>query len=128
VSAAAARAFFAALNARDEDAIRTLMQPGCPTALPGVPPGAEGYLALIRQMSTAFPDLHHEIVDLVDAGERITVVTRTTGTQRQPFMGHPPQGRRFSVAGIDVLDFEEGRIAARFGVFDTVTMLPRCCA
>jgi steroid delta-isomerase-like uncharacterized protein len=123
VSAAAARAFFAALNARDDDAIRALMRPGCPTALPGVPPGAEGYVTLIRQMSTAFPDLHHEIADLVDAGDRVTVVTRTTGTQRQSFMGHPAQGRRFSAAGIDVLDFEDGRITARFGVFDTVTML-----
>ena len=123
MSAEVARAFFDALNARDYDAVRGLMQPDCRTALPGVPPGAEGYVAMARQMVTSFPDLHHAVADLVDAPGRVTVITRTTGTQERPFMGHPSQGRRFSAAGIDVLDVRSNRITARFGLFDTVTML-----
>lgn len=118
-----AATFFAALNARDYDAVRALMAVDCRTGLPGVPPGATGYVALARQMVQAFPDLHHEIIELIGAGDRVTVITRNSGTQAAAFMGHMATGRRFNAIGIDVLQIAEGRIVQRTGVFDTVTML-----
>ena len=115
--------FFAALNARDYAALSAMMEAECPTGLPGVPAGPAGYVALTRQMAQSFPDLHHEIIDLIAADDRVTAITRTTGRQAAPFMGHASRGRRFSATGIDVFRIRDDRIHQRFGVFDTVTML-----
>jgi predicted ester cyclase len=49
--------------------------------------------------------------------------TLTEGTHTGPFMGHPPSGRRFQAAGIDVFRVAGGQLAEHWSVFDTLGML-----
>jgi steroid delta-isomerase-like uncharacterized protein len=112
-----------ALNRRDFDKLGELLSEDCRTHLPGQPSGPAGYRRVLASYVEAFNDLQHEAIDMIAEGDRVAVVTRTSGTHCGTFLGHAPTGRRFSAVGIDTLRFRDGRIIERDGVFDTISML-----
>jgi predicted ester cyclase len=72
----------------------------------------------------AFPDLHLEIEFMIAEGDRLMTHICTTGTHTRPFMGMPATGKKFKVNGTDIFRFNnEGKVAAHWGVFDTLGML-----
>jgi steroid delta-isomerase-like uncharacterized protein len=115
--------FYDLLNCRDFDGLDALLADDCLTHLPGVPCGPAGYRQMVESYVAAFDDLRHDVIEMTGEDDRVAVVTRTEGTHRGSFLGHPPTGRKFSTTGIDILRFRDGRMIERRGVFDTVTML-----
>lgn len=86
-------------------------------------PGLEGVRQLVSMYRGAFPDLHLTIEDEITGGDK--VVTRFTGrgTHRGPLMGIPPTGKRVTITAIDILRFENGRIAEHWGNQDLLGMM-----
>ena len=86
-------------------------------------PGLDGVRQLVSMYRGAFPDLHLTIEDEITEGDR--VVTRFTGrgTHKGSLMGIPPTGKRVTIAAIDILRFENGRIAEHWGNQDLLGMM-----
>ena len=93
-----------------------------------VPPGSSdrgpaSMRQLITMLSTAFPDMHHTIEELVAEGD--TVVARVTfsGTHRGPFQGLPPTGRSFRQDQMHFIRFREGKVVEHRAVRDDLGMM-----
>lgn len=86
-------------------------------------PGLEGVRQLVSMYRGAFPDLHLTIEDEITEGDR--VVTRFTGrgTHKGSLMGIPPTGKRVTITAIDILRFENGKIAEHWGNQDLLGMM-----
>lgn len=94
----------------------------------GLPPGATdghgGFKRVLGGFLEAFPDLHLEIEFMIAEGDRLMIHILTTGTHTGPFMGMPPTGKKFKVNGTDIFGLnDEGKVAAHWGVFDTLGMM-----
>jgi steroid delta-isomerase-like uncharacterized protein len=83
----------------------------------------EEVLAWFRGFFDAVPDLHMEVEDVAVAGEpgreRVTVRWRVTGTfSGAPFVGIEPTGRPVDLRGMDLIDVQDGRVAANNIYYD----------
>lgn len=65
----------------------------------------------------------YTVEDVIAEGDRVVVRWRNTGTHSGAFLGIPPTGRSFSIAGIDVYRIENDRLAEHWHVVDQLTML-----
>ena len=72
---------------------------------------------------TAFPDLHNTIEDQI--AENDLVVTRyvTSGTHQGEFANIPPTGKQFTVTGIEMHRFADGKLIDLWNVVDLLGML-----
>jgi steroid delta-isomerase-like uncharacterized protein len=84
----------------------------------GALPEAEGTVqgrdeleALMREFTSAFPDFHVEITDLLARGETVVAEATYTMTHRGEFDGIQPTGREVEVSAMARFRFEDGRIA-----------------
>ena len=67
---------------------------------------------IVAGLREGFPDLQMEILDLIGEGDKVVVVWRSVRqTQTGPYRGIPPTGRAVKISGINVLRFEDGRLA-----------------
>lgn len=83
----------------------------------------EEVVAWFRGFFDAVPDLRMEVEDVVVAGkpgrERVTVRWRITGTfSGTPYLGIEPTGRPVDLRGMDLMDVEDGRVAANHIYYD----------
>jgi steroid delta-isomerase-like uncharacterized protein len=61
--------------------------------------------------TSSFPDLHHEIVDLVAEGDKVAVRFSVTGTHKGELQGIPPTGKKVSFGAMDFITLIDGKIA-----------------
>ena len=85
---------------------------------PDQAPGLDGIVAFWQDFTTAFPDLSLEPDPLVVTDDFITAVFTIRGTHTGPFQGHEATGKAFTVRGIQVSKFRDGKIAERWGATD----------
>ncbi|WIB59916.1 ester cyclase [Curtobacterium sp. MCLR17_007] len=85
---------------------------------PDQAPGLAGIVDFWQQFTTAFPDLALEPDPLVVTDDYITAVFTIRGTHTGVFQGHQPTGKAFTVRGIQVSRFRDGKIAERWGATD----------
>jgi steroid delta-isomerase-like uncharacterized protein len=85
--------------------------------------GPEGVREWISGYRHAFPDLRVTVQEQVAQGD--TVVTRwaTEGTHRGDLWGVPPTGKCFTITGVTIDRFFEGRIAESKESWDALGML-----
>jgi predicted ester cyclase len=86
----------------------------------------EDVVAWFRALFDAVPDLRVDVEEVVLGGEpgheRATVRWRATGTfSGASYMGLEPTGRRVDIHGIDLLSFEDGRVAGNNIYYDQLT-------
>ena len=90
--------------------------------LPGQRDGREG----LRDRVTMFHDglaPTFTIEDVIAEGDRVAVRWTNAGTHVGAFLGIPPTGRSFRIAGIDIYRLTDGRMAEHWHVVDQLTML-----
>ena len=90
---------------------------------PDVTPDREGLKRFFRSMHEAFPDMETEVVQMVATDDHVALRYRVRGTHRGDFMGHPPTGRSFEVAAMQIARFEGGKVQERWGLTDQIGML-----
>jgi steroid delta-isomerase-like uncharacterized protein len=72
----------------------------------------------------AFPDLHHNIVDMVAEGEdKVAVRLNVTGTHKGEFQGIPPTGKKVSFNATDFVTLQDGKIVEERVNADTMGLM-----
>lgn len=89
----------------------------------GQVPGPEGYRVFFEGLRAAFPDLSVALDTLVADEDSIAIAYTLTGTQKGPFMGIAPTGRRMKSRGMQISKFKDGRMVERWGSSDELGML-----
>ena len=117
--------FYQSLNQGDGAGQSALLAPdfSSDAALPGLKPGADGLVAWLAGLRTAFPDGQVEVLDLLSQGGRVAVRYRFSGTQRGRFLSLRPTRKRVSVLGLDLWTVKAGKLAAQSGTLDTLGIL-----
>jgi steroid delta-isomerase-like uncharacterized protein len=91
--------------------------------VPGLPPTREGLKLFVEGTRAAFPDLHVEVDDIFESGDKVVARARFQGTHRGEFLGIAPTGRRIDVPLIDIIRIENGRAAEHWGISDQMTLM-----
>ena len=115
------RTFYEALNARDYARAAGPIAEKCdwmsmPTE--NVHRGPAAVVAGLREFSTAFPDWHVEVQNVISDGRSVVIEWRTTGTFEKPFRGREPNGKKFSRRGCAVAEVERGQIVRYRDYYD----------
>lgn len=76
--------------------------------LHGIPEFREGYM---RPTQTAFPDIQHEIKELLFDGDKVAMRFHGEGTHEKEFMGVAATNKVMRYEGIAIFRMEETRIA-----------------
>lgn len=74
--------------------------------------------ASILDMRRAFPDLQMTILRVVEGADEVVVHWNSTGTLSDEYLGLPPTGRRYSVAGATFSRFDGDVVADESVVYD----------
>ena len=95
-----------------------------------VPPGnsnrgPESVRQLITTLSTAFPDMHYTVEELVAEGDIVAVRLIMSGTHRGPgpLQGMPPTGRSVRVAQMHFIRFRDGKVVEHRAVRDDLGLM-----
>jgi steroid delta-isomerase-like uncharacterized protein len=90
--------------------------------LPGQGEGRQGFKDRVTMIVTAFGQ-KFTIEDVIAEGDRVVVRWTGSGTHVGDFMGIPPTGRSFTIAGIDIHRIENGRMAEHWHVVDQLSLM-----
>jgi predicted ester cyclase len=109
-----AKAYFAAIAAKDLDAATALWKPGGKDRLHGLAEltAPNDIKAYFSGMFDAFPDFDFEVLELAASGKNAGCRWRLTATFLGPgrFQGLAPTGDRVVIEGCDMLRVEDGQI------------------
>ena len=90
---------------------------------PGAPPGPQSFTDAVLRLRTGFPDLRVTVEDMIAEDDRVCTRTTLTGTHTGDFFGIPPSGKSFSIQGMDISRFEDGKIVEHWGVTDALSLM-----
>ncbi len=112
-------------NKANVDAIDELFAPDF--VLHFLPDGSEtrgiaGLQQHVRDLHDAFPDWSEDIKLVVAEGELVVIHYVSSGTNRGPWLGKPPTGRRVQVNEISIFRIEDGHIAEQWLLPDLGSM------
>lgn len=82
-----------------------------------------GHQEFAGSFYAAFPDLRHQVEEVVVAGDRTTVRFRITGTNTESFMGMPATGKSVDITAIALLTIVGGKVTSLFGEFDQLSLM-----
>jgi steroid delta-isomerase-like uncharacterized protein len=89
-----------------------------------------GRAALVEMLTAfydGFPSITHEIVDCVEAGDKVAVELRITnvhsGIFRTPLGDIPPTGRTIVIESVDMVTVRNGKIISWHTYFDQMSFL-----
>jgi len=71
----------------------------------------------------AFPDLKIKINEMFGDGEKLTIYSTLTGTNKGSFMGIPPTNKKVSINAIEFVKFNEEKLSDHWGVYDMLSMM-----
>lgn len=74
----------------------------------GIPAFRDGYM---RPTQAAFPDIRHEVKDLLFDGDKVVMRFHGEGTHEGAFIGFQPTGKVMRYEGIAIFRMEGARIA-----------------
>lgn len=85
--------------------------------------GPAGFKVFLRNMRSAFPDVHLRIEDTIVDGGKAVVRFAFEGTHLGEGLGVPASGRRVSVAGIVIVRVAGDQIAEGWNSWDQLGLL-----
>ena len=124
------RRYLACSNDRDIQGMNALRAPGFLAHVPSqgsigtsAPISAEVLNRDLLMISTAFPDLHNEIQELVEEGDRVVVRGELSGTFKNALGDVPPTGLRIAWDTVHLYRVENDLLAEAWFVTDTLSLL-----
>jgi steroid delta-isomerase-like uncharacterized protein len=72
---------------------------------------------------SSFPDLHHEILDIVAEGDKVAVRYNIIGTHKGEFQGIPPTGKEVSFSAMGFITLIDGKVAEEWEVADNMGLM-----
>jgi steroid delta-isomerase-like uncharacterized protein len=124
--AAIIRRGFDALARGDLDTFAAYVAPDIVSTFVGEPEpvhGRDSYMEVAAYFLSAFPDLHTEIHDVVECGDRVTMRLTYHGTHQGEFQGVAPTGRSVAFDSIEMYRVADGQVVEEWASFDTLGLL-----
>jgi steroid delta-isomerase-like uncharacterized protein len=90
---------------------------------PGQAPGRDGIKKAFIEFRSAFPDMRMDVQDMVAEGDKVACRVISRMTHRGDFQGIPATGRQVTLSVIDILRFVNGKMAERWGEFDSLGLM-----
>ena len=90
---------------------------------PGMPAGIEGERQVFSMYTTAFPDTHFTVEDMITEGDRVVARLSVSATQHGAYMGLPATGKHVRFTGIDIIRIVDGKLLERWAEMDMLGML-----
>jgi steroid delta-isomerase-like uncharacterized protein len=78
---------------------------------------------LLTGVNNAFPDLRHEITDLIAEGDKVAIRLSVTGTHKGDFQGIPPSGKKLSLHEMGFITIIGGKITEGWISTDTMRLM-----
>ena len=118
-------AYYAALNQRNVDALAAVVTSDFRHHDSGRARDFIDFVHVLEAFTDGFPDLTHEVVEVVVdvSGNQAAARTTTSGTHLGIFLDHPPTGRVFRAGALALFRIANGRVSEIWNVFDTMQML-----
>jgi steroid delta-isomerase-like uncharacterized protein len=85
--------------------------------------GHEATKQFVTAHLTAFPDLHITIQDQIAENDLVATRYMMSGTHQGEFANIPPTGKQFTVTGIEMHRFADGKLVQLWNVVDLLGML-----
>lgn len=85
--------------------------------------GQSDLASKIDAVLTAFPDWQEEILELWEAGDRVSCRTVARGTHLGPLEDIAPTGNRIEILSTSVFRVEGGRIQEQWYMYDALALL-----
>ncbi len=86
-------------------------------------PGLDGIKQTFRMMSTAFPDTHATLDDVIAEGDRVVVRLTIRATHQGEFRGVQPTGKPMAMTRISIFRIADGKIVDWWHNEDMLGML-----
>lgn len=77
----------------------------------------------INEYKRGFPDLKFQVNAIVSEGDQAILHSTFTGTHRGEFWGIPASNKQVKIEGYDRFRIQNGKIAERWGIADSITLL-----
>lgn len=78
----------------------------------------EAFIGQVGGFGKLIPDLEWEMVEVIEAGDKVVVRGRASGTPQGPLFGVDGQGRSFTIMSIDIHTVKDGKIVDTHHVED----------
>jgi steroid delta-isomerase-like uncharacterized protein len=118
------RRFFAEQDRLRGGPAPALCAPDYVAQLGGNPPmDRSGHEGFSLGFYGAFPDMHHDVEQVIAEENAVMVRFVLRGTQTGPFFGIPATGRSVAVPAHVLLRVRDGKVAELLGIFDEAGML-----
>ena len=85
--------------------------------------GIKDYKQHVSEFSSAFPDLHFTIDDMVAEGDKVAVRLTATGTNKGAFRGIPPTNKKVTVWEIQIDRVAGGKFVECWSRYDTLGLM-----
>jgi len=88
--------------------------------VPGMASGLEGAKQAHGMVTQFLADRNSEIIELLDAGDKVVLRNRVTGTNANgvPWIGAEPNGQPYDFESWSVYTFRDGKVAEHVGMND----------
>ena len=122
---ALAREIFEAIDAGDLARTGALLDEAFVLHYQGVPDAISkaSLIEMMRSYCDSFPDMRHDVQQILSSGNYVTVRLVTHATHRGTYEGIAATGRQVAVAAIHILRIEGGRIAEWWAAEDDLGLL-----
>lgn len=117
------RSFYAAINARQLQALDAIVTPDFDPHIDRAGRGISAFRRVLHVYLSGFSGFRNRVEQILIDGNYVTARVRTCGVHTGSFLGHAPSNRPFAVPAIEVFRIAGSRIAERWSVFDTIAML-----
>jgi len=84
--------------------------------------GLDGVKEMFNIYQRVFPDMHTTIHTMAVSGDTLFALATSTGTSTEPYMGMPAN-QKMSFSYVDIVRFEEGKMAEHWGFVDMAEMM-----
>ena len=105
----------------DESLADELLAPDYVRHDPGAPDGRQdrdAFVAMLREMRTAFPDIEVDIEETVAEGDLVVFRAVERGTHEGEFAGVAPTGKSFEMTGMAMHRVEDGKLTESWANWD----------
>jgi len=122
---ALARSVFAAMDAGDLARTGALLDDSLRLHYQGVPDpiSKATLLEMLRSYYVAFPDMRHDVNEVLPSGDYVTVRLEVYATHEGAYEGVAATGRRVTVGAIHILRVADGKIAEWWAAEDDLGLL-----
>ncbi len=91
--------------------------------------GPEGFRQFLGGFTAAFPDLRHDIEQVICEGDTVVVQTTARGTHQGELMGMlPATGRTMAISAIAFFTLRDGRVIEQHTSYDLAGMMAQLTA